>query len=105
MMYYAFKVGSEEYKLRLNTRCLIELEKELGYNPVLLFGDGAATVPTMEDMLKVFKAALKPYHKIQDEEIYTIFDSWIDEGHITSDFIYVIIEVYKVSGLVKDSKN
>lgn len=105
-MYYEFNAGGKDYKLRLNTRGLIALEKDLGYNPIQLFGMGDAPVtPSMEDMLKVFKASLKPYHEANDEEVYDIFDSWIEDGHITSEFISIIVEIYKVSGLIKNSKN
>ena len=106
MMFIDFAAGGKEYKLRLNTRGLITLEKDLGFNPIELFGIGEKPVnPSLENMLKVFKASLKPYHEIKDDEIYSIFDAWLEDGHITTEFISVIVEVYKVSGLIKQTKN
>jgi hypothetical protein len=105
-MYIEFKAGEEVYKLRLNTKGLIELEKDLGYNPIQLFGVGDVPItPTLEDMMKVFKAALKPYHDIKEDEVYKIFDNWLDDDHIITDFIKVIIDIYKASGLLKTEKN
>lgn len=107
MMYVDFAAGTATYKLRLNTRGLIALEKDLGYNPIQIFGMGDTPVtPSVEDMLKVFKASLQPYHSATDEEAYDIFDSWLEDGHTTTEFIGIIVEIYKVSGLVKNnSKN
>lgn len=108
MNYVEFTAGNTNYKLRLNTRGLITLEKDLGYNPIQLFGIGNKPVtPSVEDMLKVFKTALQPYHNTTEEDSYTIFDSWLDEGHIITDFIPIIVDIYKVSGLLKstNSKN
>ena len=72
MNYVEFTAGNTNYKLRLNTRGLITLEKDLGYNPIQLFGIGNKPVtPSVEDMLKVFKTALQPYHNTTEEDSYT----------------------------------
>ena len=39
MMYVEFKVKDKEYKLRLNTLGIIQLEKKLGVNPILVFSN------------------------------------------------------------------
>ena len=33
-----------------------------------------------------------------------IFDEYLNDGHIVTDFIAVIVEIYKVSGLIKNSE-
>ena len=38
------------------------------------------------------------------EDAYDIFDSYIADGNSATDFITVILEVYKVSGIVKETK-
>lgn len=108
MTYIEFEVGKEVYKLRLTTRSLIGLEQDLGYSPLQLFGVGDnPKTPSIEDMLKVFKASLKAYHEeLKEDDVYAIFDTWIEDGHITSEFLAIIIKVYKASGLLRDnSKN
>lgn len=104
MMYYDFEVGDKVYQLRLTTRSIVRLEEKIGCNPLAIFGKGD-TVPTVSVMVSVLWAALQSTTKgITEAEAYNIFDSWIEEGHTIADFIYVILEIYKVSGLIKDEE-
>jgi hypothetical protein len=100
MNYCIFEVGNKSYKLRLNTRNTIELEKRLGCNPLGVFGDGS-TLPTVSQMVTILWASLQQYnHSITINDAYEIFDNYLEDGHIMTDFFNVIIEVYKVSGLM-----
>lgn len=99
-MYMDFEAGNKNYKLRLNTRNTIELEKKLGCNPLGIFGNGD-TLPTVSQMVTILWASLQQYnHSITINDAYDIFDSYLEDGHIMTDFLPVIIEVYKVSGLM-----
>lgn len=103
MMYIDFSAGNKDYKLRLNTRGVVALEKQLGCNPLAIFGDGE-TIPTVTVMATILHAALQQYqHGITLSDAYDIFDSWIEEGHTTIDFIKIILEIYKASGIVPNS--
>lgn len=108
MMYYDFSAGGKDYKLRLGTRDIIALEKKLGCNPISIFGKGD-TIPTITSMVDVLHASLQPYHHgTSVNDAYGIFDEWLADGHVLTDFIVVIVELYKVSGLIKtevDEKN
>lgn len=105
MMYVDFTAGNNEYKLRLNTRGVVALEKKLGCNPLAIFNN-ADTIPTITTMVDVLHAALQQYnHGITLEKAYEIFDQWLDDGHTITDFIFVILEIYKVSGLYKEEAN
>ncbi len=100
MVYYDFEVGNKAYRLRLNTRNTVALEKALGCNPLAIFGDGN-TLPTISQMVAVLWASLQAYeHGISMDNAYDIFDAYLAEGHCMTDFFSVIIEVYKVSGLM-----
>jgi hypothetical protein len=100
MNYIEFAAGNKDYKLRLNTRNTIMLEKQLGCNPLSIFGDGD-TIPTITTMVLILHAALQPYnHGININDAYDIFDSWLDEGHASTDFIPIILEIYKASGII-----
>lgn len=102
MNYIEFTAGNKEYKLRLNTRNVIALEKRLGVNPLAIFGDGD-TIPTITTMVAVLHASLVQYqHGITFENAYDIFDDYLADGNAMTDFIPVILEIYKVSGLIKD---
>lgn len=104
MMYIDFAAGGKEYKLRLNTRNVVTLEKQLGMNPLAIFGDGN-TIPTMTVMIQILHAAVQQYqHGITLDDAYDIFDAFLADGHTMTDFLPVIVDLYKVSGLIKDSK-
>lgn len=100
MNYIDFTAGNKEYKLRLNTRNTVGLEKQLGCNPVAIFGDGD-TIPTVTVMVLILHASLQQYnHGITINDAYDIFDNWIADGHATTDFVKIILDIYKASGIV-----
>ena len=103
MMYVDFAAGNKNYKLRLNTRNLVMLEKQLGCNPLAIFGDGD-TLPTVTEMVTILYCSLQQYeHGINLNDAYDIFDAYLADGHNSTDFISVILEIYKVSGLIGDA--
>lgn len=101
MMYVDFTADNKDYKLRLNTRTVVALEKQLGCNPLAIFGDGSA-LPTITQMVNILYCALQPLnHGISLDDAYSIFDAYLADGNSATDFISVILEIYKVSGLIK----
>ena len=101
MNYIDFEVDNKSYKLRLNTRNVVLLEKQLGCNPLNIFGDGE-TIPTITVMVAILHAALQQYnHGISLNDAYDVFDAWLAEGHATTDFIPIILEIYKASGIIQ----
>lgn len=105
MNYIDFEAGNKTYKLRLNTRNTVALEKQLGCNPLNIFGNGE-TIPSITQMVAILHASLQQYnHGISLNDAYDIFDDYIADDHATTDFIVVILDIYKVSGLIpKDKK-
>ena len=102
MMYVNFTAGNKDYKLRLNTRNIISLEKQLGCNPLMIFSD-ENTMPTLTVRVNILHASLQAYnHGITLTDAYTIFDEWLDDGNLMTDFLQIIVEIYRVSGLMKD---
>lgn len=100
MNYVEFAAGNKDYKLRLNTRGVVALEKQLGCNPLAIFGNGD-TIPTVTVMVAILHASMQQYnHGISMNDAYDIFDEWIAEGHTTVDFVNTILEIYKASGIV-----
>ena len=100
MLFTEFAAGGNEYKLRLNTRATVALEKQLGCNPLSIFGNGE-TLPTITTMVQILHAAMQQYqHNITVEKAYDIFDAWLADGHAVTDFLPIIIEVYKASGII-----
>ena len=104
MMYVDFTAGSNEYQLRLTTRGVIALEKVLGMNPIGIFGDGTQ-LPTITTMVQILHASMQQYnHGIDLNKAYDIFDDYLADGHTMVDFIPVILEIYKTSGLIANDK-
>lgn len=103
MMYYDFSAGNKDYKLRLNTRNIVELEKKIGCNPLGIFGKGD-TIPTVTTMVTVLHSSLQQYHHgINLNDAYEIFDDYLTDGNSATDFINVIVEIYKASGIINES--
>ena len=104
MLYVSFPVKDTEYKLRLSTSNVVSLEKALGgRSPLSIFGDGEE-VPTVTTLVTVLHASLQQYQSnITMEKAYSIFDKYLEDGHVMTDFIPVILEIFKVSGLIKNT--
>lgn len=100
MMYVDFTAGNKDYKLRLNTRNVVALERSLGCNPLSVFGDGD-TLPTVTVMVTVLHASLQQLnHGVSLNDAFDIFDEYLADGHSATDFINVMLDIYKVSGLI-----
>ena len=101
MVYLDFEAGNKAYKLRLNTRNIVALEKQLGCNPLAIFGAGD-TIPTVTTMVYILHAALQQYqHSITLNDAFDIFDDYVADGHTALDFIPIILDVYRVSGIIQ----
>lgn len=104
MMYVDFHAGDKDYKLRLSTRNTVMLEKQLGCNPLAIFGNGT-TIPTVTQMVQILYCSLIQYnHGITLDDAYNIFDDYLADGNTATDFITVLLEIYKVSGLIQQDK-
>lgn len=104
MMYIDFTAGNKDYKLRLTTKDIIALERHLGCNPLAIFGNGD-TLPTLTAMVQVLHASLQSMnHGITMSDAYDIFDAWLADGHVMTDFLQIMVDVYKASGLIKSDE-
>lgn len=102
MVYVDFNAGNQQYKLRLSIRATVALEKQLGVNPLMIFGDGEQ-IPTITTMVSILHASLQQFHhSIGLNEAYNIYEAWLNDGNSVVDFLPVIIDIYKVSGIIKD---
>lgn len=103
-MYLDFNVGEKTYKLRLATRNIVALEKAIGKNPLSIFGTGEE-IPEVTTMVTILWSSLQQYqHGITIDAAYDIFDKYLENNTMT-DFISVILDIYKVSGLIRNDKD
>ena len=106
MLYTTLTVKDRDYKLRLNAKSCVDLEKKLGTNPINVFIDMAGdnvklpSIDTLITILHYSSQALE--HGITMDKGYEIYDDFIEEGHSMTDLIPVIIDVFKVSGLLPE---
>lgn len=104
MMYIDFNAGGKDYKLRLATRNIVALEKAIGCNPLSIFGNGEE-IPSITTMVMILWQSLQKFHhNIGLNEAYDIFDEYLEEN-TAIDFIPVILDIYKVSGIIKNDNN
>ena len=104
MMYIDFNAGGKDYKLRLTTRNIVALEKAIGCNPLSIFGNGEE-IPSITTMVMILWQSLQKFHhNIGLNEAYDIFDEYLEEN-TAIDFIPVILDIYKVSGIIKNDNN
>lgn len=100
-----------EYKLRLNAKGVVQLEERLGgRSPLSIFsGVSNSELPALKDLLIVLHESLQPYHHgMTLDKAYELYDEFIEEGHNFAEFLSVIVEIYRNSGLIpreEDSKN
>ena len=106
MNYTELELNGEMYKLRLNTRGAIALEKILGKNPLdilLKLEDGE--LPKLTDIVLIFHQTLQAYnHGINIEKAYDLFDSYVESGKTMFDFIQeAMIPVFQNAGFIDKS--
>ena len=101
--YATWKVGDEEYKLKLTTSVIVKLEKELKTNLLNLVSGN--NIPALVLMLKVTHGAMLKYHLgIKLEDVENMFDTYVDEGGSQTTFMTdVFLPIYQASGFFSGS--
>lgn len=98
--YVPFTVGDEEYKLKINAKSAIELEKKLGVSLV----EGMRDFDKIGTATAYLWASLQAYNAgIKESDAIEIYDDYISAGGDISDFADVLTEVLIVSGFLKRS--
>ena len=105
MLYTTVTIGEVDYKCRLNARGLIDLEGILHCNPLNVFMSVSENeLPKIAEMIAVFYISLQPYNNgITLEKTYDLYDAYIEEGNSFTDFVELIMNIYKTSGLIKEA--
>lgn len=93
-------VKEQEYKLKLTTADISRLEEIFNMSLIQLISEG--TMPALNTMLKVVHASLSKYHHgLKVNDVYELFDDYIDEGGSQVEFMTdVFIPLYEVSGFL-----
>lgn len=106
MLYTTLKIGTEEYKGRLNARNCVELEQKLGRNPLTIFTTLEGNeIPSLSDLLTMLHYSLVELnHGITADSVYDLYDKFCDNGGNIATLINFLLEVFKVSGFIPDNK-
>lgn len=102
-----FEAGERVYRLKMSISDVINLEKKIGCNPMGIFGldESNPQMPTVTDMVAILCHSLQKYeHGITMKEAAEIFENWLEDDHQLADFIPIIFDIYKVSGIIKGEK-
>lgn len=111
-----FIVGDKTYCLSLATRNIVQLERKLGRNPLMIFVNSVGEideqdvrVPSITEIALILQCAMQRFnHGITIDKVYDILDDYTAEGHTIIDLIPVVIELFQVSGIMPkedDEKN
>lgn len=102
--YFVWSVGGRDYKLRLTAGAIVEVEQKIG-SVYKLFGafnegDAMGTVPELQVMLLVVQKAMTKYeHGFQLQNVYDLYDEYVDEGgNQVAFFSDVFMGVFQASG-------
>lgn len=95
--YAIWTVNGIDYKLKLTTSAIIELENKLRGNLINVLDMG---VPPLETMLGIVHGAIKKFHHgTTFEKVKVLFDDYCDEGGSQVAFLTdVILPLFEVSG-------
>lgn len=96
--YAIWEVNETEYKLKLKTATIAQLEEKLGRSLVAVFGtDG---MPPLSIMLTIVHGAMKDWNSnLKRKDVDDLFDQYLDEGGSQLEFYATtFMDIYKVSG-------
>jgi len=103
MMYSEFKIGDKELKLRMDAQNSVLVEKKIGKNPLSIFMSEDKSLPKLEELITILHGSLQKYESgYTMEKTYALYDDYVDEGGTFTDFIPLIMDIFKVSGFFKE---
>jgi hypothetical protein len=107
MLYTIWNVGDKEYKLRLNAKNAVALEQRLGRHPLscLMDLDDKTIFPKTGDIITIIHASLQAYeHGISLEDVYDIYDKYIEAGNGMEEIINLLRDIFKTAGFIPEQE-
>lgn len=100
-----WEVGGREYKLKLTTAEILELEKKYKTNLMNIMGAGEGGMPALTVMLDITHAAMKPFeHGMKMQDVIALFGKYEAEGGSQLEFYTkVYMNIFGVSGFFSTS--
>lgn len=105
MSYILFKVNMfKEYKLRLTMQNIITLEATFNKDFYAIMADFISGSVNLETLLQILKQSMMAYGYIAcDNDIYNLYDEYLDEGRTRQDLFMLVFEILKHAGFFEDN--
>lgn len=105
MSYILFKVNMfKEYKLRLTMQGIITLEATFNKDIYSIVRDFISGSVQLDVLLQILKQAMMTYNYVEcDNDVYNIYDEYLEEGYSRQDLFMLIFKVLEHAGFF-DSK-
>lgn len=102
-MYHTLNTGKNQYKLRLDAKSAVAVERALGKSLFALFGEGNINeLPTTEETAIVLHGALQKFrHGVSYEDAFEIIDEYIENGGTYVGMFEELVKTLQVSGFFK----
>lgn len=107
MSYILFKVNMfKEYKLRLTMQNIVTLESTLNKDFYAIMADFISGSVHLEVLLQILKQSMMVYGYVTcDNDIYNLYDEYLEEGYTRQDLFMLIFDVLKHAGFFEDDKS
>lgn len=105
--YAVWTVGGRDYKLKLTTQAVINLENKLGMNLLSVVSNtDSGNLPPLKVMLLIAHQAMQKFeHGIKEDDVIEMFDKYQDEGGTQMTFMTdVFLPIYQVSGFFSQAQ-
>ena len=101
-MFTIIEIKGQEYKLRLRTVDIVQVEKKLGHSLMDVFmGMQDDRIPQLRELLAILHASMAAYnHGITEAKFYDLYDAYIEEGHTMFDLIPLVLELLQNGGII-----
>lgn len=99
--YCTWTVGGRDYKLKLTTSAIINIENKIGMNLLnVISSTEDGNMPPLKIMLMITHKAMQKFeHGVKEDDVIELFDQYCDEGGSQITFMTdVFIPIYNVSG-------
>lgn len=108
MLYTEWKIeGREPLKLRLRARDCVEVEKLIGTNPINVIIEEAQKehLPNISHIVAILQCSMRAFeHGKSLEEVYDLYDEYMDKGGSIDALLDLLMEVFKVSGFIPEDE-
>lgn len=102
--FHTWTVNGQEYKLKLTTAFITQLENKYRRNLMTLLTDG--DIPPLAVMLTVTQGAMAPWnHGVSYPDVQRLYERWVEDGGSQMEFYtQIIMPTLAVSGFFTQSQ-